>query len=476
MRTNTILLALFFLLNACSNSKETNEINILSFVSQLDNNEGFSGAVLIAKNDKIIFEKAYGYAHIGHKVKNNLETKFNMGSIGKSFTALAIIQLLQEGKLALNDPIGTYLLDYPNESIKNTVTVKHLLTHTSGLPHYFARKKFLEGSKDLFRTIEDLSELYENEPIESAPGIEFSYRNTNYVLLARIIEKITGIKYDDYLEEYIYKPALMVNTGNFDLDHPIDNAAEGYTTSEVYPNKFKVNIHTYPSRGNGAGGGYSTLHDLFNFTQALKERKLLNEQYTNLFTKPIDVKEHYGLGMQFPTPEEGTTYGHSGGHFGVGVEWRVYSKEGYTVIVLTNKDTDKGFLSARYYIQKVISGPTPSITKFFNTKNILTSYYKDGYGNALEKIKNIEGELNEFDFIMKGYDAIKKRDYKTAIDIFRLGIEAFPNSYDLYDSLGEAYMESKQSNLAISNYKKSLELNPENENAENMIKEIETSM
>ena len=472
---NLIILLIVLTAVSCKQEQtgQTPDTKTDTIISFLDSLHGFSGAVLIAKNDTILIEKAYGYAHLGHKVKNNINTKFNQASIGKSFTAVAIFQLIQQNKLKLTDNVGDFLPDYPNKIVRDSVTIEHLLKHTSGLPHFFASKIFLNSSKDLYRTMDDLKPLYENEPMESRPGEMFNYRNTNYVVLGRIIEAITGMEYNDYVEKNIYAPASMKNTGNFDLDHPIMNAAEGYTASEVFPGKVKINIHTYPTRGSAAGGGYTTLSDLYNFTQALKKNKLLNKEYTALFTTPINNTNYYGYGMQFPNPELGTIFGHSGGHFGVGVEWRVYKKEGYIIILLTNKDLDKGFLDARFYIQKIISGTTPSIEKHFATKELFDGYDKNGFRAALAKINVNNNELNEDVFIEKGYYALSKGNLESALEIFKLGIQAFPNSSNMFDSLGEAYMENDQIALAIKNYQKSLELNEDNENAIEMLRELQ---
>ena len=451
---------------------QTKDKTVTKIEQYLDSIEGFSGAVLIAKNDAVLFKKAYGYAHIGHKVKNDANTKFNQGSIGKTFTALSILQLAEGEKLTLKDKVGKYLPDYPNSMVRDSVTIFHLLTHTSGMPHYFAQDEFLRSSKDLFRTMDDLRDLYEKNPLESIPGKQFSYRNTNYLLLGQIIERLTGITYDEYIERNIFKPSLMHNTGNFDLDHPISNAAEGYTASEIYPGSFKKNIHTLPAKGNAAGGGYTTLSDLYNFTLALKSNKLLNEEFTALFTNPVSQGNTYGLGMQFPEPASGTIYGHSGGHFGVGVEWKVFEKENYTIILLTNKDADNGFLEARYFIQQTISGATPAIEKYFNTKRVLDIYSSNGLTAALQEIRKNENALSEHTFMMKGYDAIKIRDYGSAISLFKLAIEAFPGSSDMYYSLAEAYRLNKEIKLAISNFEKSLELNEHNEYARDKLKQL----
>ncbi|TDQ29819.1 serine hydrolase [Tenacibaculum caenipelagi] len=476
MKKLTYLLALVIIFSCAKKKSNTLKYSkITQIANYLDSLNGFSGAVLISKNDSILFKKAYGFAHIGHKIKNRTDTKFNQGSIGKSFTAVAILQLIQQKKIKLTDKIGDYLPSYPNKTARDSVTIAHLLTHTSGLPHFFARKAFIEGSKDLYRFTNNFSSLYENEPMESKPGEIFSYRNTNYLILGRIIEVVSGMKYNNYLENNIYSIASMKNTGNYDLDHPIDNAAEGYTTSEVYPNKLKINVHTYPVRGGAHGGGYTTIDDLYQFSQALQDYKLLNKEYTSLFTTPLKKDSHYGYGMQFPNPEEGTIFGHSGGHYGVGNEWRVYKQKSYSVVILTNKDADKGFLDARYFIEKTISGNTPKLENYFFTKKVIKTCLNKNLEEAKSLIRQSKFKISEIDLNTKGYDMIKRGFYKKAIDLFTLEVFSFPKSYNAYDSIGEAYMNDGQTKKAIENYQKSLDLNPENTNAVEKLKTLKLS-
>ncbi|WP_437824051.1 serine hydrolase [Tenacibaculum mesophilum] len=473
MKKLTYLLVLLITISCAKEQATTlKKPKITQIVNYLDSLDRFSGAILIAKNNNILFKKAYGYAHIGHKIKNNTETKFNQGSIGKSFTAVAILQLIQEGKLSLQDNIGKFIPNYPNKTVRDSVTIAHLLTHTSGLTHFFVRKSFIEGSKDLYRFSKDFSSLYENEPMEYKPGETFSYRNTNYVILGRIIEAISGKEYNTYLEDNIYSKASMKNTDNYDLDHPIENAAEGYTVSDIYPNKLKINFHTYPVRGGAHGGGYTTLDDLYKFSNALKDYKLLNKEYTKLFTIPLKKDSYYGYGMQFPNPKEGNIYGHSGGHYGVGSEWRVYKQEGYTVIILTNKDANKGFLDVRYFIEKTISGNTPKLDNYFFTKKVIKTYLNSGFKKAKAMIKGSKFKLSEIELNTKGYEMIKRGFYEKAIDLFTLEVFSFPESYDAYDSLGEAYMKDGQIRKAIKNYQKSLEINPENLNGKEKLREL----
>lgn len=458
---------------SCTNNKTvfSQDSKAREIVTYLDSLEGFSGAVLIAKNDHILLQKSYGFAHLGHKVKNNIETKFSYASIGKSFTAVAIFQLIQDGKLSLDDPIGKFLPNYPNKIARDSITVRLLLMHRSGLPDYFYSDKFLNTSKEKFRTIESLSNLYEDEPLEFKPNEEFSYRNTNYIVLGRIIETVSKIPYEDYIKKHIFSKAEMQNTGNFDVDHIIENEAENYTLSDVYPNQLQKTFFMSAVKGSSAGGGYTTVHDLYKFALAFKNNKLLNKEYTN-FMKKEPENGSYEYGMQFAGAKGSGIYGHSGGHFGVGAEWRIFEKQNYTIILLTNKDLEQGFLDARFFIEKTIAGPTSKLNTYFYTKKVINTCLNKGIEEAKIVIKESKLKLSEVDLNAKGYEMIKRGFYKKAIDLFSLEILSFPKSYEAYDSLGEAYMMDGHLKKAIENYKKSLELNTENTNAKEKLKEL----
>ncbi|WP_103072158.1 serine hydrolase [Aquimarina sediminis] len=437
----------------------------------LDSLEGFSGALLIAKNDSILLKKAYGFAHIGHQVKNNTKTKFSYASIGKSFTAAAIFQLVQEGKLSLDDKIKKFIPNYPNKIARDSITIRLLLQHRSGLPNYFHLDKFLNTSKERFRTIENLAYLYENQPLEFEPNEQFAYRNTNYIILGRIIEIVTKTSYEKYIEKHIFSKVNMQNTGNYDVDHPIENSAENYTLSDVYPNKFQKTIFMSAVKGGPAGGGYSNLDDLYKFATAFKNNQLLNEDYTNIM-KEEPKNAWYGYGMQFAGAKGSGIYGHSGGHFGVGAEWRIFEKQNYTVIILTNKDLNQGFIDARFFIEKTIAGSSPKLDSYFFTKKIINTCLNKGIEHSKKMMVNSKTGLSEIEINSKGYEMIKRGFYKKAIELFKFEVFAFPESYYAYDSLGEAYMNDDQNNKAIENYQKSLEINPKNTNATEKLKEL----
>ncbi|MEN7550496.1 serine hydrolase [Rapidithrix thailandica] len=472
-----LLLLLVLFAYSCTQKNKTFKENpkVREIANYLDSLEGFSGAVLIAKNDSILFEKAYGFAHLGHKVKNNTSTKFSYASIGKSFTAVAIFQLIQSGKISLEDPIGKFLPGYPNKTVRDSVSIKLLLSHRSGLPNYFASEKFINTSKEQFRTMEDLAPLYENEPMESKPNQFFDYRNTNYILLGRIIEVVSKMPYEQYIKENVFARANMKHTGNFDTDHPIENAAEGYMLSNVYPNKLQNTFFMSAVKGTSAGGGYSTLEDLYKFATSFKNNQLLDAKYTNVM-KTERPNDSYGFGMQFPRAKDSGIFGHSGGHFGVGAEWRVFEKQGYTVILLTNKDLDQGFLDARFFIQKTIAGSTPMLDSYFFTKKLVKMTLEEGLEKAQQVIADTDKKVSEMGLNAKGYEMIKRGLYKKAIAIFKLEVFVFPESYDAYDSLGEAYMMNGDTGEAIENYKKSLALNPENTNAIEKLKDLQENL
>ncbi|MGB1205657.1 MAG: serine hydrolase [Chitinophagales bacterium] len=445
------------------------------YITSLSDKDKFSGAVLIAKEGKVLLKKSFGYAHIGLQIKNNVNTKFAYASIAKSFTAIAILQLKQAGKLSLNDNIGMYLPEYPNQIVRDSITIKHLLTHTSGLPHYFGDEKYLNAPNTKFRTLDDLSSLYEKKPLEFNPGSSFAYRNTNYLVLGRIIEKVSGHNYDRYIEENIYSIAHMKNTGNFDKDHVIKNKAENYTLSTVYPGKYqKAEFFGSRAKGNADGGGFSTVDDLYLFVKALKSNKLLDDKHTQMYLTSADSARRYGFGIEIRNSNNnnGIIYGHSGGHYGTGCEWRVYDQKGYVVILLTNKDQEQGFLDVRFFIQQQLDGTSHLLDKYFFTKKVVNIYIENGYEKAIQLIDEKSEYVDETELIMKGYDFLKKGKIINAIDIFKITIHLFPNSSNAFDSLAESYMKNGENQLAIFNYEKSLKLDSLNNNAKAMIKEL----
>lgn len=254
----------------------TNNAELLStiekYLNQEASNDKFSGVVFIAKNDKPIFFNAYGMADKENKLPNKLQTKFNLGSINKNFTRVAIGQLVQQGKISFDDKLGKYLPDYPNKEATEKVRIRHLVNMTSGIGDFFGTK-FITTPKENFRTNSDFIPLFANNSLAFEPGTKEQYSNGGYVLLGAIIEKVSGQSYYDYVKESIFNVAGMTNTDSFETNKMPDNTAIGYTKSNLQSN-WMSNVKFRPFRGSAAGGGYSNAEDLLKYSIALKSRKL----------------------------------------------------------------------------------------------------------------------------------------------------------------------------------------------------------
>jgi D-alanyl-D-alanine carboxypeptidase len=313
-----------------------------AYLNQEVAEDSFSGGVLIARDGQPIFEKAYGLANKSSDTPNNLETKFNLGSINKSFTSVAIAQLAQQGRLSFNDPISKYLPDYSNKTVAAKVTIHQLLTHTSGMGMYF-NEEFMKRRASL-KTLADLLPLFVNDALAFEPGAKMQYSNAGYVVLGLIIEKLTGQDYFDYVRNRIFKPAGMGNTDSYQLEEKVPNLAIGYTnmgpTGRPEPGPRQENTPHMTGRGSSAGGGYSTLGDMLKFGQALVGHKLLNQKYTDVVLSnqmpPGLPPSGYGF---FSIEVNGTrAIGNNGGGPGTNATFTVYPELGYTVVVMSNYD------------------------------------------------------------------------------------------------------------------------------------------
>ncbi len=275
----------------------------------------FSGVVMVAKDDKPIFQRAAGLASKSYNVPNRVDTKFNLGSINKFFTKVAIFQLIEQGKLSLDDAVGKRLPDYPNKEAAEKVTISHLLDMQSGIGDFFG-PKFDAAPKNRIRAIKDYLPLFADQPLKFEPGAGRAYSNGGYIVLGAIIEKVTGQSYYDYVRERIFKPAGMESTDSYEVDVVTPNLATGYTRNS---SGVRVsNVYTKPARGSSAGGGYSTAEDLLKFTVALKNNRLLSADQTKRILQG-------GVGV-------------AGGAPGINAALEMDRRGGYTIIALSNYD------------------------------------------------------------------------------------------------------------------------------------------
>ena len=296
----------------------------------------FAGVVLVAKDGKPIFAQAYGLADREHNSANTLQTRFSLASMNKMFTAVALMQQVQAGKVALDDPLGKYLTDYPNKELAAKVTIGELLSNTGGTGDIWG-PEFDKHRLEL-RTLQDYIHLYGNRALRFEPGSRWEYSNYGFILIGAVIEKVSGESYYDYVRQNVFNPAAMTSTGSGTEDEVIPNRSIDYT--KMGATHWIPNTDAPTNSGTPAGGGFSTAGDLLRFADALRENKLLDAQHTKLMTTgrvatPFGL-DAYGFGVQ--TINGNQCFGHNGSSRGVNGDLEMCLNSSYAIVVLANMD------------------------------------------------------------------------------------------------------------------------------------------
>jgi D-alanyl-D-alanine carboxypeptidase len=294
----------------------------------------FSGVWLWGKNGNAITSGARGKADRESGIDNTLDTRFRIGSMNKMFTAVATLQLVERGKLSLDDTIGKILPDYPNASVASKVKVRHLLSHTGGTGDIFGPE--FDAHRLELKTLQDYVKLYGERDLQFEPGTRWEYSNYGFLLLGVLIEKVSGKSYYDYVAENIYLVAGMTESGSEPEGVKVPNRSKGYMRDRF---DMVSNEPTLPWRGTSAGGGYTTAADLMKFAGALMSNRLLKAATLAEATRPQFTSGDYGFGFQVGRRDGVRTYGHGGGAPGMNAILRVYPDFGQSVIVLCNLDS-----------------------------------------------------------------------------------------------------------------------------------------
>jgi CubicO group peptidase (beta-lactamase class C family) len=242
-----------------------------TYLSKLSSDDVFSGVALVAKQDAALFQRAYGFADRANRLPNTMRTRFNIGSINKTFTRLAIGQLVDQGKLAPGDTLGQIFPDYPQE-MSRAATVDQLLNHTGGLADFFG-PEFTQAAKDRFRSNADFFRFVSAQTPLFVPGSRNQYCNGCYIALGAIVERVSGIPYEQYVAQHIFGPAAMTSTGYPHTDGIEPNIAVGYTRRGG-GNTLRSNVFLHGATGSAAGGGFSTAGDLLSFVNARRGGRL----------------------------------------------------------------------------------------------------------------------------------------------------------------------------------------------------------
>jgi CubicO group peptidase (beta-lactamase class C family) len=300
----------------------------------------FSGVVLVCRGSRIIFHHAYGLADRGWRIPNRLDTKFNLASMNKMFTAVAIAQLIEAGKLRFEDSLGAILPDYPNEAAR-AITIAQLLSHSAGLGMLFDRHGF--DPRHRYRESRDYFPLFAAQPLLFPPGSRSSYSNEGFVVLGAVIEKLTGMNYFDYVRGRIFLPLGMRNTDSYAIDDVVPNLAVGYARFEDDPLAIgprRPNWIFLQWKGSAAGGGYSTTGDLLKFVQGLRNGRLVRRGLVDTLLAPHSQGGWYGYGFMVRNVGGKEIRGHGGGGpgSGIGSELGWFLDGSYIAIVLGNYD------------------------------------------------------------------------------------------------------------------------------------------
>ena len=290
----------------------------------------FRGVVLIAKDGQPLLRKGYGLANAEWNIPNSPETKFRLGSITKQFTAVAVLQLAENGKLKLEDPVKTHYADAP--AAWDKITIHHLLNHTSGIKSYTGLPGFFAKQSRDRRTPTEIVKLTQDMPLDFEPGEKFAYNNTGYVLLGAVIEKASGQSYESYLRQNIFEPLGMADSGYDSFRAILPSRATGYNPDGTHADYLDMSLP------HAAGSLYSTVDDLLKWNQALATEKLLTKESLAKMTTPSSPRENkYAYGLVIDELKGHRIHAHGGDINGFSTFLSRFPDDGITIAVLGNQ-------------------------------------------------------------------------------------------------------------------------------------------
>lgn len=439
----------------------------------------------ILGSGKILKNTTYGIANLENEIKATDKTLFSINSITKAFVGVAIMQLAEEQKLNIKDPLAKHIKNLPASWQK--ITIQQVLTHTSGLPDIINEEEQVIGHGDEKEAMDQIIGL----PVEFQPGEKFRYNQTGYVLLGQIITKLSGMHFTAFIEERQFKPAGMTSTRFGDSYDVIPNSAGAYTLNKQIGNQFVRNntpgiaYMQFPVFFRTAAGILSTATDMSNWIIALKTGKLLKQPQSleTMWTPAIlnngkiggfnRLNNGYALGWPTVSRDEHPAVGPVGGGRSV---LFIYLKDDLSIVVLTNLmgSNPEQFIDeiAGYYIPELHEANGFGLPK--SIKKLRAELLNKGYDKAIPiaaqlKKKDANFILDENDLNGWGYELLAQKKPNDAIQIFKLNTSLFPKSSNAYDSLAEALEVKDRKAEALLNYRISLKLDPQNKHAADRI-------
>jgi len=433
-------------------------------------------SVALIKDSKIIWTRGFGYKNAETKEPVDDKTMFGAASLSKPVFAYAVLKMVEKGQLDLDAPLSKYLPAYiENDERLNLITARRVLSHTTGFPNWRPMGKPLI--------------------INFTPGEKFSYSGEGFVYLQKVVERLMGEPLNEVMRKTVFEPLGMENStyiwqDRFDAQTPM-----GHTETKPAQQKNKV------TQANAAASLYTTATDYARFVIAIMNGTGLKEETISQMLTPqvkvdaacsncIDRKPtkpsqylSWGLGWGLQSTEQGDAFWHWGDNGNFKCFVVAFKKEKMGIVAFTNSTTGLGIIPE--IVSEAIGGKHPAFAwmnyETYNSprRRLYKAIERDGIEEAIKQYRasvkvNAETNLvNEGQMNSLGYQYLRSKKIREAIEIFKLNVEAFPNSSNVYDSLGEAYMESGNKELAIWNYKKSIELNPGNTNGIEILKRLQ---
>lgn len=474
-----------------------------SFFNSLTKYNQINGSVLVAENGNVLYNKAFGYADFESKTPNGNNTKFTLASVSKVFTSTAVLQLRDKGKLKLDDPFIKYFSDFPYPDI----TIRNLLSHTSGLPDYNLYEDQINKNPNKIFTNKDILPSLKlwNKPLSFKPGEKWEYSNTNFCLLALLIEKLSGLEFEKYLQKFIFNPAKMNDTYfQTDILHLYDkNRSINYEYPFLYSTNFekvdslnKYRWRLYNASGFvGQGNIITTTKDLLKFDNSLYSGNILKpttliEAFTptklkNGMNTNANVgmgKASYGLGwFIFADTSLGKIVWHTGGQpGGLSIFLRNITKK-QTVIMFDNA-FHKNLYGEGVNVMSILNNKPVVIYKKTLAKDYGSTLVEKGINAGFCKFQELkadsihyylsEDEMNELGLQLLYEPSFKGHD-ELSLEVLKLNTLLFPDSFNTYDSYGEALAKTGKKDEAIFMYKKSIELNSQNDGGKKALEELQ---
>ena len=440
----------------------------------------FNGSVLVSDQGKVIYKNGFGMANMEWDIPNQPNTKHRLGSITKQFTAMLILQLVAEGKLDLQAPINTYLTGYPKAS-GAIITTHHLLTHTSGIPNYTSFPTFMKDHSRNPYTPEEFVKTFADMELDFTPGEKFSYSNSGYFLLGVLVEKLSGKSYEQMLQDKIFIPLNMKDSGYDNHEDILKNRATGYEKQGGdYVNSSYIDM----SIPYAAGSIYSTVEDLFKWDQALYTTNILPKEFMTMYFEPqisTSGNSHYAYGWGVGYTQIGSSsdsifaIGHGGGINGFNTNISRTTSNN-SLIVLLNNTGGAPLNAITEAILGILHDKEYDMPKQSVADAVLTVIDDKGIDAGIshyKKIKNSETySLSEEEMNAIGYILMRSDRLEESSKLFQLIVEEFPASWNAYDSYAESLMKLGKNELAIKNYRKSVEMNPNNQNGIAALKKL----